>query len=367
MKVLIATGLYPPEIGGPATYSKILHDSLPQKGIEVQVIPFRTVKRFPKVIRHIAYALAVFREGRKVDCIYAQDPISVGLPSAIVAWILRKPFILKMVGDYAWEQSTQRYGFSGTIESFQHAELSFAPKMLRWLERFVARRAVRIVVPSKYLAKIVSMWGVKTKVSVIYNGVEELKDTGNKPVLRGLLKFHGKLLISVGRLVPWKGFDALIELLPSLRNTFADLKLMIVGSGPDMEALEKKAESLGLSDEVIFTGALDRDVLIRYLRASDVFVLNTAYEGLSHQILEVMSVGVPVVTTNIGGNPEIIEHEKDGFLVPLGDTKRLSSHVSNLLSSGELRTKIVAAGKRKAKQFSNERMVEETAKFLKSL
>ncbi len=368
MRVLIATGLYPPEVGGPATYSKILETELPKRGIAVLVVPFSRVRHLPKIIRHARYFFLILKEGKNADVIYAQDPVSVGLAAWCAAKILGKKFLLKVVGDYAWEQAVQRSGFEGTPEEFQYATLPLLPRALRALERFVALRARRVVVPSKYLAKIVGQWEVpRRNIVVIYNGMEELADTGNKPVLRGLLKFHGKLIVSIGRLVPWKGFHELIGMLSSMKKDFPDLKLMIIGAGPDLPALEEEASRKGLADDVIFTGALARDILLRYVRLSDVFVLNTRYEGFSHQILEVMTVGVPVVTTKVGGNPEVIEHEKNGFLVAPNDVGRIEGHIRALLSDAALRARVVAAAKRKVNQFSEERMIVETVKLLAAL
>lgn len=368
MKVLIATGLYPPEIGGPATYSRKLENALPGRGIEVIILPFAKARRFPKLIRHILYFFMVLDKGRAVDVIYAQDPMSVGVPAMLASLLLKKTFLLKVVGDYAWEQATQRFEFSGTIESFQHATLPFIPKMFRAIERAVARRAARVVVPSKYLGKIVATWGVSQRnISVIYNGIEALGDTGNKPVLRGLIRFHGKLIVSVGRLVPWKGFDTLIRLLPKVQKSFPETKLLIIGGGPDADALERLAVEVGVGEDVIFAGSLERDILLRYLRASDVFVLNTAYEGFSHLILEALAVGVPTVTTKVGGNVEIIEHAQNGYLVKPNDADAILHHTLALLGDAALRGKIVAAAKRRVKQFSNERMIDEIAKLLMSL
>ncbi|MDO8451707.1 MAG: glycosyltransferase family 4 protein, partial [bacterium] len=322
MRVLIATGLYPPDVGGPATYTKALETALPEAGIEVSVLSFGRVRHLPTIVRHVRYFFLALREGKRSDVIYAQDPISVGLPAFFAALILDKKFLLKVVGDYAWEQATQRFGFTGTVEQFQKdKKLDFFATSLRVLERWVAKRAVRVIVPSKYLAKIVTQWGVpKKKLSVIYNGMEELSDTGNKPVLRGLLKFHGKLVISIGRLVPWKGFHELIAMVSGMKKDFPDMKLMIVGSGPELRALEEEAKRKRIAEDVVFTGALPRSILLRYMRASDIFILNSRYEGFSHQLLEVMAVGVPIITTKIGGNPEAIEHVKEGVLVSPNDT-----------------------------------------------
>jgi glycosyltransferase involved in cell wall biosynthesis len=233
------------------------------------------------------------------------------------------------------------------------------------LGRAPRRRARRSVKVHAEHRQEMGCWS--EKIVLIYNGVESLSNTGNKLVLRGLIKFQGKLVISIGRLVPWKGFSGLIKLMPDLIQEFPELKLLIVGGGSLLPELEQEALELGVGDSVIFTGELERDVLLRYIRAADVFVLNSRYEGLSHQVLEVMSVGVPVVVSKVGGNPEVIEHGKNGYLALPDDRKQMHAYVSTLLKNTPLRAEMVAAAKRTVKQFSNERMVEETAKLLKGL
>src|SRR3989344_6965870 len=100
-KVLIATPLYPPEIGGPATYASVLEKELPKRGIEVEVLAFREVRSLPKIVRHGAYFLRCIAKGRDCDIIFAQDPVSVGLPALLASKFMRKRFIVKIVGDYA--------------------------------------------------------------------------------------------------------------------------------------------------------------------------------------------------------------------------------------------------------------------------
>lgn len=366
MKVLIATGLFPPEGGGPATYSKTLLDELPSRGCAVSVLPFSAVRTLPKIIRHVAY---FFRLSARVvrfkpDIIFAQDPVSVGFPALVASMLFRKPLVVKIVGDYAWEQSQNRFGYTDTIESFQDAPLSFIPRALRALERFVARRSSRVVVPSKYLARIVALWGVPKKhISVIYNGIEA-ETVGLKQVIRGLLKYKGKLVISVGRLVPWKGFRALIHVHKKLREVNPDLSLLIVGTGPELASLERYAEELGVSDSVIFAGNVERAATLRYMRAADVFVLNTEYEGFSHVLLEASSVGVPIVTTRVGGNPELIDDNVNGYLVKPHDLDTLTHRIGKLLDSPEARARLSGNARKRVEQFSIARMVDETAVLL---
>lgn len=369
MHILVATGPYPPDIGGPATYSRLLEEAFPKRGITTTVIPFRNVKKYWKVVRHVVYFLLVCKKlwTSEVDIVYAMDPASVGLPSRIAAFLFSKTFVLKVVGDYAWEQATQRYGYTGTLEEFQSARVGFTVSLFRIIEHVVARSAERVVVPSKYLAGIVRQWGVaESRIVVIYNGIS-VGDVGSKEIIRGVLHFEGTLLISVGRLVKWKGFDTVIRLLGRLKKRFKPVKLFIVGSGPDQERLEALAVREGLADDVIFAGSVDRDALMRYIRASDIFILNTTYEGFSHLLIETMAVGTPVVTTNVGGNPEAIDDNVSGFLVQPNDITALESRVARLLNEPQVYDRIRRAALERAATFSDERMLTETEKLLRTL
>ena len=371
MKVLIATGLFPPESGGPATYSKTLLEELPQKGLEVSVLPYRTVRQYPKFLRHTAYFFKLLKMSFGADIIFAQDPLSVGLPSALVAFLTRKKFVLKIVGDYAWEQATQRFGYTGTLEQFQSSksghQMPAFGRLMQILERWVARRALKVIVPSKYLGRIVALWGVpKKNIVVVYNGIAA-EAVGLKQVIRGLLRFKGKLVISIGRLVPWKGFEALIRVHPALRKKFPDLSLLLVGSGPDQEKLENLAGNLKVADSVIFTGNVERAVVLRYMRAADVFVGNARYEGFSHILLEASAVGVPIITTKIGGNPELIEDNVNGYLIKPDDEKTLEHRIEKLLTSPETRARLAGNAKKRVEKFSIGTMVNETVHVLKNI
>src|SRR3989338_3118004 len=112
MRVLIATGLYPPDIGGPATYTRFLERHLPKHGIGLDVAAFTVVRKYPKVIRHIIYFFTLMRKGRHADIIYALDTISVGVPALVASYLLGKTLYLRVPGDYAWEQGQQRFGIT---------------------------------------------------------------------------------------------------------------------------------------------------------------------------------------------------------------------------------------------------------------
>jgi len=145
------------------------------------------------------------------------------------------------------------------------------------------------------------------------------------------------VLISVGGLVPRKGFHRVIELLPQLRFQFPELLYLIVGGpspeGNNRKQLEQQIETLGLHDCVRFLGAVKPDDLPPLLSAADVFVLATSNEGWANVFLEAMACGLPVVTTDVGGNREVVSDPSLGIITPFGDQNALSEAISQALKA----------------------------------
>lgn len=370
MKILLATGIFPPQIGGPATYSKLLYDELPKRGIDVEIATFGDYLDKPKIIRHFLYFLELLRKASDVDLIYALDPVSVGLPALIAAQVRKKKFVLRVAGDYAWEQGAQRWKVTDTLDQFvtEDEKYSWQVKLLKRIQTYVAEGASQIVVPSKYLKGIVSAWGITPeKISVIYNGFHVSVTKALKPSIRKRLGLTGDVIVSAGRLVPWKGMLEVIEMMPEIIESLPNARLVIVGDGPERQNLEKKIAELGLEAAVRLTGRLGQAELFDYVKAADVFVLNTAYEGLSHQILETMAIGTPVVTTEIGGNPEVIVHGRSGALLPVNDKAAFVEAIKGFLSERAIAFTIAKEAKKAVSKFTDEAMLDSLEKHLKSL
>jgi len=373
--ILICTGIYPPDGGGPATYSKLLFDELPKRGVGVKVLSFGAVRHLPKVVRHFIYFFKALKMGKKSDVIFAQDPVSVGLPAMLAAKILRKKFVLKVVGDYAWEQFQQKSEIRNpksetnpkfkTLEEFQTEKFDIKTEIRRKIQKYVAKNAYKIIVPSNYLKNIVLKWGIdENKIKVIYNAFEAPALEETKEELRKKLNLSGTILISAGRLVPWKGFDKIIEIMPEIIKEIPDAKLYIIGSGPEREELELKVKSLKLQDKVILTNQLAHKDTLEYLKASDVFVLNTGYEGFSHFLLEAMAMEILIITTKVGGNVELIEDGKEGILVEYNDKEELKKKIIELIKNKTLKKELTENAKQKVAEFGKERMITETIKIL---
>lgn len=357
MKILITTPMMPPMIGGPATYVALLQKELPGRGIAVEVVSFDALAHLPKGIKHLVFFYKVFKATKKADIVFGQDPVSTGLPTYLAAWLRRKPFLLKVVGDYAWEQGVSRFGVTDSLDTFIiKPARSVVVALFKYLEHYVARRACHVIVPSQYLKNIVEVWGVsREKITVILNAFD-----APRLDLRGLSRSQTDIL-SAGRLVPWKGFDVLIRAIPFLPD---EITVSIAGEGPDRKRLESIIQEMGLEKRVFLLGKLEHGVLLKRLAEARLFVLASSYEGLSHQLLEALAVGTPIVATHIGGNPEVITHRRDGLLVSYGDEKLLAESIREMLTNEEFAQACVENGKKKIEMFSRERMLNGLTKVI---
>ena len=370
MKILIATGLYPPEIGGPATYTKILESELPLKGIEVLVVPFALVRGYPKIIRHALYAYKVWQESKTADIVYALDPISVGIPALLIATLRQKPFLLRLGGDYAWEQGRVRFGMNQTLDEYlaQKTKPPIMVSLLAILQTFVAKRAKYVIAPSEYLKSVITAWGVSPeKTIVVYSAVSSSHAKATIDEIRTQHSLRYPTIVSAGRLVPWKGFEALINVVAILKETYPDILLVIAGDGEEKERLNEKIVADGLEHYVRLTGRLSKEVLCDTIKAADIFILNTAYEGLSHQLIEVMDIGTPIITTPAGGNPELITDKVTGLLVEFNNVVALSSAVRYMLEHEVEKTTMTDAAYNRSKDFSQSIMIEKISNIFKKI
>ena len=366
--ILIATGLYPPDIGGPATYSRMLEEKLCLQGIATRIVPFGTVRHLPKVLRHFVFTWRLFKESAHIDCIYALDPISVGIPAYLVSIVRRKPFLIRLGGDYAWEQGQQRFGLLQTLDEYTLAprQAAFQVRFLASLQTFIVRKAKFVIAPSEYLKSIIASWKKvdASKIRVIYSALFPLQVEGDRKMIREQLSYTGTVITTVGRLVPWKGFSELIEVVASLKKEVPDISLVIIGDGPQEEILKEQITTLHMEDTVRLVGRLGKDALGAALKGSDLFVLNTSYEGLSHQLLEVMELGIPIVTTNVGGNPELIVDGISGVLVPIHDTHELQKTIVRVLQNKELQIRLVQNARVRIKDFNQDVVVNQLARLV---
>ncbi len=380
MKICIFTGIFPPDIGGPAGYVKKVAEEFSRKGIGVSVLTYTSLtnsgkglnfqvegvsRKYPKIIRHLLYLMRGFRLAKGADVIYAQNLFSVGIPALIISIFRKKRLVVKVVGDYAWEKSLSFEESSG-IDDFQNQRHSCLVGIIVSMQSYLASRASRIIVPSNYLKEIVVGWGVpKEKIRVIYNVPESFPENNiSKEQAKKHIRIGGNILLSIGRLSPWKGFAKLVEVVAELARIIPDVRLIIVGDGEERTNLEDLIKKMNLEDKVNIIGKIPHEEIPFYLKAADVFVLNSEYEGLSHAILEAMQAGVPVVVSNRGGNPELIQDGFNGFLVEYNNEEQIKTAVSKLFQDKELARRFAENSRRKLASFNWDNLLEKTLKVL---
>jgi glycosyltransferase involved in cell wall biosynthesis len=379
-KIVFATGIFPPDIGGPATYIEKLANELVQRRFEVSVITFSDNKieekydfpvisiprKYPKVIRYFIYFLKLLKLAKNKDVIYSQNQTSAGFPSVLVSKILKKRLILKVVGDAAWESYANRVGGFDNIEIFQRKKYDFFTELIRKIRNFVVKNTDKIITPSHYLKGIISDWGVSNgKIEVIYNALRFSVDLDvSKEQAQDRIEVKGDVVLSIGRLCSWKGFETLIDIIPDLLKENPNFKLVIVGEGEERKSLEEKIKKLGLENNVKLTGRVLHKNIPLYFKSSEIFILNSEYEGLSHVILEAMQTGVPIIVSNRGGNPEIIENNFNGFLVEYNNKEQIRKAIMNLHNDKELQKTFIRNSKEKLEKFNWENLINKTIKIL---
>ena len=322
MKILITVGIFPPDIGGPASFVPKIAELYSNSGHDVTVVCLtdrkqtdnsnfkvvRILRNQNLLIRWIKTVSQIIRQGYNADLLFVN-----GLPmeSYIANIFTRKKLIRKIVGDWAWERGMNKKIINESFDEFQNNKHNLHLEIAKFSRGWTATKADLIITPSNHLKNVVKGWGVKeNRIKVIYNGTK-LK---NKPdpiddQPNDYFKF-----ITVGRLAPWKNIDIIIEALSDYKKANQNFIFYIVGSGPEETKLKKLVNDLDLENFVTFTGQLQKDDLNYYLQKSDIYIQASSYEGLPHVILEAMSHNLSIISTPIGGTNEVIQDGKNGWI-----------------------------------------------------
>jgi glycosyltransferase involved in cell wall biosynthesis len=353
VRVLVVSGIWPPDVGGPASHAPEIADGLTARGHSVEVVttaaappearpyPVRYVSRsLPPGARHAAVAALVARRSRVADVVYATS--MVGRSS----FAARAPLVVKVAGDPAYERSLRRGLYTGALDEFQHAHVARRVQVLRAWRTVTARRAACLLCPSDFLRTIVLSWGIAPeKVSVLPNAAPPVPTLPSRDELRGRLGVDGNALAFAGRITRAKSLETALDALGRLD----DVTLLIAGDGEERERLERLA-----GDNVRFLGAMERDDVLELFAASDAALLSSSWENFPHALVEALAVGVPVIATRVGGVPEIVEDGVNGLLVPPGDPAALAETIQRFFGDRDLRERLREAAARSVARFSQE-------------
>jgi glycosyltransferase involved in cell wall biosynthesis len=360
MRVLLLTGIWPPDVGGPATHGPELVRFLLGRGHGARVVTMGdrppserpcavdTVPRsLPFPLRYGLVAARGARAARGADVVYASGTYAA---AAVAATVARRPLVVKLVSDPAYERAVRLGLFRGTLEDFQEAPAS---RPLAAARTAVLRSARRVVVPSAYLARLAGAWGIeRSRIEVVPNPAP--------PVEPGSAPASPPTFVFAGRLAAQKALGTALDAIARV----PDVRLVIIGDGPERVALEERAAAL--EGRVELLGALPRERVLEALRGATAAVIPSDWENLPHAALEALALGVPVVATAVGGVPEVVRDGENGLLVPPGSPQALAAALERVAGDRDLRDRLAAGALLSVADLSHERVYGRIEQILVS-
>jgi glycosyltransferase involved in cell wall biosynthesis len=348
VKVVVVSGIWPPDPGGPASHAPALADFLARRGHGVEVVttadaepaarpyPVRWASR-RSPFRHVRSGLLVRGAALRADVVYATSMVR---RAAIGSRLAGRPLVVKLVSDEVFERAARESRYTGTLDEFQGERGGARTRFLRATRDRALRGARHVFCPSAYLRDLALGWGLDPKrVSVLANPAPELPPLPRQDELRRELGLAENTLVFAGRLGPQKALGTLLQALVDVPGA----TLVVAGDGPERERLEELVRTLRLDGRVSFLGAVPRERVLRLFGAADVSVLPSAWENFPHTVVEALAVGCPVIATSVGGVPEVVQDGENGLLVAPGDSRALANAIARLLSDDALRERLAAA------------------------
>ena len=333
-------GPAPPPAGGMANQTLQLARLLTTEGLSAEIVQVNApyspscVARIP-VIRSLfrlpAYLARLWRAAGRSDVLHVMANSGwswhlFAVPAIWVGRFRRVPTVVNYRG--------------GEAETF----LRRAAPMVR----FSMRRASALVVPSGFLREVFAVFGMDARIV---------------PNIIDLAKFHpSDAAPDCVHVVVARNLEPLYDIATGLRamalllNRFPAARMSVAGSGPDLERLTRLASELGIAAQVSFTGRLDSDQMADLYRTATV-VLNTSLaDNMPNSVLEALASGAPVVSTDVGGVPFLVENEKTALLVEPGDAEAMADAMTRVIDDRALRQKLISNGLDYVRNFTWERV-----------
>jgi glycosyltransferase involved in cell wall biosynthesis len=344
MNVLVVSGIWPPDVGGPASHAPDVAAYLRERGHRVEVVvtanrppepqpyPVRWVSRtLPKGVIHVRTGLEVAHRARAADVVYTTGMFGRSAGGAALA---RTPYVLKLTADPAFERARRRGMIGGNVDEFQHAPVGGSIRVLRAARDLELRNAAHVFTPSAYLRELAVRWGVDAaRVSVLPNPSPPLPALPPRDDLRASFGIEGPTLAFAGRLTAQKSLDVALAAVAAVHG----VSLLIAGDGDERARLQALA-----GDRVRFLGPLPRERVVELFSASDASILSSSWENFPHTVVEALAAGTPVISTSTGGVAEVVRDGENGLLVPAGDVDALAAAVRRFFTDAGLRERLRA-------------------------
>jgi glycosyltransferase involved in cell wall biosynthesis len=345
VNVLVVSGIWPPDVGGPASHAPEVADFLHERGHGVEVVttawsppaaaayPVVAVRRdLPPGVRHLRGVELVRSAARRADAVYTTGMFGRSFAGSTLAG---RPYVVKLTADPAFERARRRGVVDGDVDEFQSSSTGAAVALFRLARDVELRRAAHVFCPSGYLRTLAISWGVPSeRVDVLPNPAPRVPELAPREALRERFGMHGPTLVFAGRLGAQKSLDVALDAVDAVDG----VSLLVAGEGDERERLEARA-----GPRVRFLGAQPRERVLELFRAADASILSSSWENFPHTVVEALAVGTPVIATDVGGVAEVVRDGENGLLVPPGDPAALADAVRRYLGDDELRARLRAA------------------------
>jgi glycosyltransferase involved in cell wall biosynthesis len=328
-------GMDPESISGGETYERELLRHLAARGAVVDILLARHQRHLEGVPNWVIHRLPIGRGLRWPVAMLLLPPIIRRL-HAQTSFDLLRVHSLRFIGPAALI-ARRRYRLPVPIVSHHH---HLDPS---WLNPVIERRVIegseRVITVSEFSRRqLVEELGVNPdRIEVVPNGVDARFAPGPGELVR---RRHGlgeaPVVLSLGGLKPRKNLPLLLTAWREVASARPDARLLVAGSGPLEAALRRRAGALGLGRSVVFAGRIAEADKVAYYNAADVFVSPSSLEGFGFTVGEAMSCALPVVVSDRGALPELVMHDRGGFVCAHGDAGALARRLLQLLDDAEL-------------------------------
>lgn len=318
-KILLCTGIFFPDVGGPAIHVMKIAERLAKEGFDVSVIAYgdcketehydfkvyRISRKNHKIIQWLLYFIKVFQKTIRSKVVYAFDPTAAGVPGRISTMLLRKPFLIRVGGDPIWERIVEKKKRFITIQDFYKNKfhLKDNPFLFKVIG-FVLSGAKKLVVYNQFFRDFyIEYFKVDPeRIMVIKNPVFRRESKSN-------LKSENPSIVFAGRFVSYKNLPFLIHCFKQVSLKFKNLKLFLIGSGPEESELKQIVEQESLKESVVFEKSLPQSELFERIQSSWISIAPALNEFNPNFILESLSFGKPVLISEGHGLSVVLPSE----------------------------------------------------------